>query len=453
MAFDVTGFFTIVGRGIAGINEVVTCLSTLETAKSRIQTSLEEEGLHDLTAPLPGIFSSGQSSLTSIIQSVINFYGSTFFTDRDYVIENLPTSNFDTASILGALYEYMVTNTETILASVVTIGGSDANWNATAVATTNIAPRLYATRTLDGVNSPGNGVVADARYVGIEGQLAKTTTIYAEVTSVFEGQETAQIYSLAEETPPYVIQDEEPGVGPVYTNPEAVNLVLSNYNFSEYTSQTPNGWSVTGGVETTDWLDSSGSGAGPLKVKTNNVKATQKLENLEKNRMYYVGVLSSVLRSGGSTTGTVGVKIRNSAATVTYLSQQTNTIATSAADKEHYGIAYGFFYLPDSANLDDVYVEIQVTDAADSGGEFVKVRKCVLIPVTYYNGLGVVWWPHIRPNDGYNVDVVTLRERCSLACANNDSGLFQSFFRKAFNVQLPTSDSPTISEDLVTLDV
>lgn len=455
MAFDHDGFFAIVGKYVKLIDQADGYIDAIESRKDEIQTIYGTEGILDTYITVPPLIDGIQQNITGWIQALVNDLEN-LITNRPYVIEQLQNEAFDVRSILHSLYDYMVTNGETIESSVVSLGGSDANEKASTNASGSngeLYPRLYVSRILDGVNSPGNGAEAQAHYVGIEGQLARSTTIYAKLTSNAAGSETCLLFSEATETPPYVLEDEEPGTGPTLTTAEGQNLISNNPKFDSWTGNVPNGWQ-SDGVATTDFADSSGTGLGPLQILTTNKIFYQQVSGLQRNRMYFAAVTFHADTVGTPGNTVVALEVRNLSDTTSYMSSRTSTVIPAGSPDLNlgtavYGQAFGFFYLPDSANVDDVYVEIKATTIPADGS--IKIRKVVICPAVYYNGLACAWWaPYGRTGSVTFYDFTALGVIASLAIANNDNGVFQRFFRKAYNLQLPTADSPTIADTLAT---
>ncbi len=160
------------------------------------------------------------------------------------------------------------------------------------------------------------------------------------------------------------------------------------------------------------------------------------------NKLYFLGVYAQVNAVGATGDNVIGIKIRTlvDAALTTQV-----TCAVSEQDDKTYAIAYTFFRLPDTVNLTDIYVEVEFVSDAGTTGESL-IHKVVCAPATYYNGLGWVWWP--PHHTAADKSKVPLGHLTSIAVSNNNNGKFQTFFRRAYNIQLPTADSPTVNDAL-----
>lgn len=451
MAFDHTGFFTIVGKYVKTINTMDGYLDATETLKQEIRDAYEGEDLHDLYATLPSLFEGFQSNVTSSIQALITDMQNLIL-DRNYTEEQLDAYTSGVTAILNALYTYMVDNSLTIESSVVSIGGADVNIQD-ANLSSGLFKRILCGRTLDGVNSPGNGVTAHLRYLGAESQLARSTTVTGEVTSVASlSAETIQLYPLStEETGGYVLQDEEPSLGPSLTNMLSTRTGLLNADLSAFTSNTPDNWSLSGGSPATDWdqkTNAIAQGEGVvsgLRFKTQNVEAKQQVTGLSHNTMYSFAVLCQVIASDPTSTSDFVAQLETNAGTlVEALGTLTQgDVGSTGVDNDNSDVLYDFFYLPETVDLDDLYLTITRTnDSIASGTLESNIYQVAIAPVSYWNGLA---WSYYSPASQSSLGV-----KGTMAVANNDNGVFQSFFRKAFNVQLPTADSPAIADTLAT---
>lgn len=448
MALDHDGLFSVIGKFVKTINTVNAYIGALDSAQGEIYTILNTEGLEDYYSrpvSIPDQFDSFQGQVSQWIAQLIANVQSVLL-DNDYVVDQLNLYQFSVTDVLNGLYDYMIEQNETIKSSVVTLNASDVDKAASITLPLDsepLMPVLFVSRTLDGVNSPGNNAAAHLRYDGIESQLAMDCTAYAELlTNTTPGSETAQLFSGIQAVSPYQILTEDPGKGPVLVNPEASNLVPVNYDFSEWTStNVPSNWSMSG-THTTDYDDESGTGAGPIRLLTQGVTALQKIESLQHNRLYFFG-LSFYFGNVSAATNTVGIKLR------TLADSTIVTQATISSTQTAYGIAYTFFRLPSTVNLTDIYIEVEYV-AEGGTSDVVKLFKVVISPATYWNGLGWAWWP--TRNLLSDISYAPLGNRTSMTVANNDAGVFQTFFRKAFAVQLPTADSPsnTIDEAFAT---
>lgn len=448
MALDHVGLFTIIGKYVKTVNLWNGYISAMTTQKNEIRDAYEAEDLHDIYATVPTVVADAQNGVSRSINALVGNLRNLLL-DRDYVVEQLGMSSFSVSDVLNALFKYMTDGSITIDTSQVSIGGSDADFASSTMGQGGnpgqyAEPTLFCCRTLDGFNAPGNGVSANIYFSGLESQLARSTSVFGEIIDDREGQERIKLYSSGPETSGYQVQDEEPGPGPQLLTAEVGNLVPSNYNFTSWTGNAPNNWTVSGTV-TTDYLDASGTGAGPLQIKTVGVTAHQQITGLTNNRLYFAIAMLQYSDGGSPGAGTAKIRFRNAAGTT--IGVQRSYAFDTLVDDLGFGMAFTAHHFPDTVDLSNVYVEVE-HDAEHAGGASLKVYKVVVVPATYYNGLAWAFWAPYQTVNG--TDVVSIGSRMQLTVANNDNGVFGTFFRRAFQFQLPSADSPTISDSLAT---
>ncbi len=455
MALDSTGLFTVIGKYVKAINTWNGYISTLESLKDEIFDKLEDEALQDLYVDLPSQFLGFKNAVTSWISTLISEVEDILL-DEDYVTDELPIFQRDVTSVLNAIYDYMVDNSLTIKSSVVTLGGNDQDTGVLVVnsstAATTAKGRVYLTRTLDGVSDPSSSVTAHLRYNGAESQLAMSCTHQARVISNSEGSEVVQLFCENDAQAPYGATAEKPGNGPTLTNVLANNVIPLNSDFSSVASNTPTGWTVTGGVHTTDWACSTigtgiATGVNVFTIKTDEVTARQQLTGLTRYQRYFFAVSMFPGNIADlNDNATIVVTIEDVAGGA-YATSTTATVTDDWSDDftfestDYHDVCYGFFTLGEEDDLNDVYIKIRMATQSDTD-LWVNITQAVVAPVTYYNGLGHAFFsPVVVPE---------VNDNGSIAIANNNGGVFQTFFRRAYDIQLPTADSPTIADSLAT---
>jgi hypothetical protein len=456
MALDVSDLLTVVGKYIKTINTWNTLLSTtLEAQKDEIYVVLDAEDLQDLYIDLPAQFEGFKSAVSSWISTMIGEVED-ILTDEAYVLEELPIFTSDVTTVLNAIFDQMLNDADTIESSVVTLGGSDADvkdfkiseYSGTPEGASEYGvPRVFVTRTLDGTQAPSSLVDAHTSYNNVEGQLAMSCDIFAKCTSSSDGAETMQLFADSPSQASYTGDAESPGVGPTISNVEGSNLIADNFDFSDWSGDNPTGWTLAGGVAGTAWDDLSGTGVGPLRISTPGVTVKQQISGLSRRTMYFFAACFIGDSSSPADTVTVKLRVENVDGLTVHkdLGSKVYTIEASGDKAIHFG-----FYSPnDTVNLDDIYFcfEHDAESAAPDGT--CNLYRCVVAPVTYFNGLGFAFWYPIPLIEETDTDVL-VNDYGSIAISNNNNGVFQTFFRKAFNIQLPTADSPTIADTLAT---
>jgi hypothetical protein len=450
MPASIAGLTNIIGKYIKTINTWNTLMgTTLEAQKDEIHTELVGENLQDLYIDLPSQFEGFKSAVSSWISTMIGEVED-LLTDEAYVLENLPIFATDVTTVLLALFDQMVADGDSFKASIVTLAGVDADQSFFVLdegEADDDYGYVFVTRLLDGVNAPSSLADSHPRYNNLESQLAMSCDILAKVTSSEEGAEVVQIFADSPTQASYTGDAESPGVGPSIINIESSNL-LENSHFDSWTVDDPNSWTLAGGVSGTAWEDQSGTGAGPLRMHTAGVTLKQQLTGLTAKQMYFFGVYWVPLAgAGGAGTNDLTVKLRletSSGGTVWKdFGSQVGDCSVDNAGKVHYG-----FYAPTILDdLDNFYFCFEY-DAETHADNYARVWAVGAAPVEYFNGLGWVFWNWGLTDVNADWPVTTLDQWGDIAVVNGNQGVYQTFFRKAFNIQLPTdgSGSETISD-------
>lgn len=435
MALNLTDLFTVIGKYVYAVNSVNGQFAELETIKDQIFDALEDEGLEEHYTELPAQIQTMQTSVTSWIATFISEIESVL-TDEEYILENLPIFETTVTAVLNAIFDQMTTEGATIKSSITEIDTVDQDEAFFTVSGDLGSINVYVTRILDGVNDPSDLVSAHTSYTNVESQLAKSATIYAKVLSASAGAETLQLFASAPEEDSYTGDVESPGIGPTITNIAASNVLATNDDFTSFSGDNPTGWTLAGGVAGTDWEDVSGTEDGPLQINTVGVTVKQQLTGLTQRQMYFFAVRCSTV--GGIATSTVKLRVEN----VDGLTIHKN-ITTNANVGNGNSYVYGFYAIDADINPEDIYFCIEY-DATTDAATNLQIDYSIVSPVTYFNGIGFVAWNPLTTA----TDIPNINDYNSIVIDNGNEGVFQTFFRKAFNIQLPTADSPTILDSL-----
>lgn len=462
MALDVGDLMTVIGKPVKQINEMVTYFTELETAKDATYAVMDTAGLQDLYGPVPNIYLGYYGNVASWIQEMIQVVQS-ILTDEEYVLDELPIFASDVTTVLDALFDYMVENSETLKASIVTFSSVDTDQDLygfqTGVGTLPTGartPAVMVSRILDGVNPPSGLVSANTHYNNLESQLAMSCVVYAKCVGTAPGQETLQLFSHSPAQASYTYDAEAPGPGGQIINAEANNLIALNYDFTSWSGNNPTGWPLTGGAAGTDWADASGTGVGPLQINTAGTYTKQQITGLERNKAYCFAAV--VKYSGSSGTATVKMRIENVDGVTVHKAFPDVSCSDVTAALQQWKMPFGFYSPDNDVNLDDIYVAIE-HDAESNAGTNLSIYKVVAVPVVYFNGIGFAFWnPYVDYQSVFNQAVGTTHEEIALNgysqidVDNGNEGVFQTFFRKAFNVQLPTdgAGAETVADTLAT---
>ena len=443
MALNNTTFFTVVGKYIKTVNVFDGLLTTIQTGSDDIEGVLETNNLTRLFAEIPGLFTGYQNNVVGWIEAT-NGLVSEVITDRDFVREQIPVQGDSLNSILLALIEYMNDEADHVTASVVTIGSVTDNVTSTTIGD------LIVNKMLDGVSAPMSDGLPSREYRGLDSQLSvPDDTIYAQCTQKNDdGQEVWQLFSSAPSTGAFQVQDEAAGAGPILrtANSDAGGLGVSNGSLETYTTtDVPDGWTMTGTV-TTDYLENNTAsrvfrGSSSLQINTTATALKQQIFNATYNKLYMLSV--QVARDdtdpGGSTMDVV-LSVENSDGSVVYFTSTTE-IAKPAGSSDIFVPAYLHWYLDDQYDNQDVYIKILVNNFVSSPTSLWLDEVLINAPV-YYNGVN---FSILR-----GVTEFSLGDRFAVDVDNDEAGVIQNYFRKAYRIQLPTDGTPSIADNLAT---
>lgn len=411
--------------------DLAAILSTFE-AMTAGAPALMVEGFATTVEGWKGEHVARRESLATLAQTRLQ--------DRVTVLNELGLTGTEVADILRALIIKMREDSESIDASVVTIGAVSAAGSNTGNGT------ILTTPTLDAVTSPGSGASgvysAHPDYNGQLSQLAVTSetmrvtcTADSFADGETEGDETFEWSGrLADSIHGY--SDE--GSGDVGTltpiNGSTLNL-LSNADFETWESNEPTGWEIIAGTAATHIIQEN-TGADvyhalySLRYDGDGTEATIEVAQ---------PVSPSTLTAGKRYCLTCRIKASATIADGDLLISFEGTGYT-AASTEKIEVAPGalptawtlkhfFINLPDVIPSDWALV-IRWENTPEAAKQ-LWVDDVAFGPVSYGGGVGAVIvrgaTPFIR--DDYFTFTV----------ANNDAGLFQKFFRQVFGVQLPSN--------------
>ena len=444
MAINYTNLFTVLGKYIKTVDDHHALLSTIETLKGEIGTELENASLIRLFDSIPSTFDGFKSDVSGWISSIIS-QATVVLTDRDFVVEELPIINSDIESVLKGLIEDMVSQDEDVLESTVTIGSVTDNISDAT------SGDLLVDSTLDGITSPYPNAPAVKEYLGLTSQLAvDSDTVYCECISDAsgDGNETWKLFSKGSATSPYQIQEESAGEGPTLNtaNSSAGLITVSNGNMETFTvADTPNNWTMTGTV-TTDYSENNASSyifrnTSSLAISTSGTSLKQQLNNVTKSKMY---LTSLQVARPDTDVGTMDVviSIENSDGSTVYKTN-TTTVSVPSSSSDLFIPVKLYWWVDDSVDTNDVYLKITVNNFVSSPTLDLYIDEVLTTCPVYYNGVN---FTVLRGKTKYIVG-----DRFSVNISNDNAGTIQTFFRRAYDVQLRTiSSGPSINDSLAT---
>jgi hypothetical protein len=448
MSIDYTTLFGDMGAFIARLQAFRTyAVSTLPTAYGVINTQLTTSSgtyasLFSLFSDLPSTLAAQQATLASSWSAYMAGKCQSRLLDYATVVNelNLP-QNPTVQQVLAALYEDMITNGQTIQKCTTTVSatGSPAYWNSVEIS-------VFLTALLDGYSPPYAGAPVNPMVAGLLSELTNDSEVMA-ATCVQDsehgsvaGQEQFQLVGSQPRLSTWDVTQGGSGNGPTITTTDGSGI-LTNGGFENWTSNTPQGWTITNGAAGTNVFQDTvtfftglsackfvGSGIGTIAM------SQQINQNLNALQMYCCTVY--VLGNSGITGGTLTIELTGTgysagASEKIVLNNTALAALTSWTGKKF------FVLMPAFVPVLSMTVSITGTLA---GGD-VWIDGMGFGPVTYFGGIGVAIASGGRASqqgDQYTWDV-----------SNDNGGAFQSFFKRGFRIQLPSSASPSISDALV----
>ena len=446
-----TGVFTHLGKIIKHYNQFADDANDGSTGLAADRKEiLDKFQAGDQDVAIDGLVGAYERWKSEYIQrrSTISGFALSRLQDIATVINEIGASSSSQAEILDKLITQMNTDTETVNASSVTLGSVTAGAGNTGNGT------LLRTEVLDGATSPGivDGISmpSHAEYNGLDSELtvpAETWRFRVTGDSFQDGLEegTEQLSwegDVADQ--PHGIDAEGSGFIDTLTPINSAGL-LTDGEFEEFTSNTPDNWTIDAGTAGTHIFEETNAaniyhGAAGLKFTGDgaqaNIQISQAIDaaSVVANKAY---VVTALIKASSS--------ITNGALTI-----QFEGTGYTAGGSEKISIAAGS--LPTSFTLQHFFINLPGVIPGDlklvikwtgtpTNAKNLWVDDVAFGPVTYGAGGGVVAvrgsTPFVR-NDRFTITVA------------NTEGVIQSFFRRVFGVQLPSSGSPSIADSLAT---
>jgi len=426
--------FKIVGEFVEVANRFDGLYAAFDTDISEIEAELNTEGLLRLYEGVPSNFNSFRSSILGWI-GTINGRVANILTDKILVADELLIGSASgIGSILAELIRDMNEASEIGTASVVTVGAITSELDNTDPGS------LLLDTTLDGVNTPATGVSANPQYNALVSQLSLTSdnlrvTCTADTNGGLSAYtENFQIYGEPTGSP-WSHLSYGSGTGPSLV-PLHSQTLLSGLQFTSFVANVPASWTITSGAAGTEILSEATEvyeGATSLELDGTSTDAT--LTNavtantlvplkrylfaayIKSDGLVVAGDLEIMFTGTGYTAGSTEKVAMNTAA----LNAQTT-----------FGLET--FYLNAPAEIPtDLKLSIDLGSA--SAGK-VYIDFMAFGEVTYWDGVN---WAIVSGTDPYVVG-----DEFRLAITNDNAGVFQTYFRKQFLVQIPTGGVPTI---------
>ncbi len=227
------------------------------------------------------------------------------------------------------------------------------------------------------------------------------------------------------------------------------NSLLSNLEFETFTvTDTPDSWDLDSGDVTTHIFKEATAadihrGTAALKFTGDGAKDPIKISQTPSANTFTPlkqYCVAAWIRGHDAVTTTLTIQFEGTGYTAT----STEKISLDAAAlqlasrRDVYELEHFFINMPKEIPSDFELV-IKTTGALASGKN-IRIDGVAVGPVEFHNGIGaaiVAGRTKFLKRDRYTANIV-----------NNNAGVFQTFFRRAYQVQLPSSTSATIPDAL-----
>ena len=435
-----TNLFEVIGEYVQRVNDFVAIITALETDRSQIQAEMEANSVplnhyRDNTDTFEGFKNAVVGwigNLTSKVTQLLN--------DDDFVLDNFVTTSGWEGIILELVRDMQAT-TQHIDINAVTIGSVSAS-----VTNANSATVLTGAY-LDGFNVPVSGGMSNVYLAGVLSELAPTAdtmnitaTDDSTETSITEGNETF-VWGGGDGEDGYTAGDVGTGQGPTMrplTN-HSSDYGLSNLDFETWTdTTTPGTWTDSDHPPTRNTDEYKGTYAlGLVGTGSATFDLTQAVTTARLDRYRRYCFACYVKGQAGIGAGVLTIKFTGTGYTASS-SEKIEMNAAALAAQTSYGIEYFFINMPAEIPT-DLKLSITLTPAL-TNAKIVLIDHMQFGPVDYHGGV------HASIVDGSGQ--TTKNDRYTFTVANNDNGVFQTFFRKGMKIQLPSNASPSIADSL-----
>jgi hypothetical protein len=437
MAIDYAELFADIGSIVSGWNSLEVIA---DTTLPGIQSAIAAE-FGVLTLPIDTLVNdvAAMKSATDSWRAILARYVSARLLDRTSVVDQLGVVAPSIATVIDALISDMSSAPQTVKRQAVTVGSP-------AAGASNVGDgSLLVTKVLDGFNKPSRDILARRVYAGLSSEVtapAETFTLQCTADSYSGGATSgAERFSLQGFVQSAAANHaaEGSGIGAAITSAGATAMP-ANGGFDAFTNNAPNSWTVAAGTVGTH-IGPAGSsdtyrGANALKLTGDGALAAIQLRQsvaMTPLRMY--AVMVRLKKTASATSGTVVIEPTGTGFTADSnqkISVAVNTLTTSY-------VLYSMFLMAPATRPSDWSIRIG-WQGTPNASQSVFVDDLRIAPVTYHGGIGFAIAPGDTP--------FTIGDSFSVGVTNNAAGVFQEFFRRVYRVQLPSADSPSISDSL-----
>tara|TARA_R110002020_G_scaffold448897_1_gene661814 strand:- start:507 stop:1847 length:1341 start_codon:yes stop_codon:yes gene_type:complete len=435
-----TNLFEIIGEYVQRINDFVTIISDLETDRTQIETEMQANSApinlyRDNTDTFEGFKSSALSwisTLTSKANDVLN--------NDELVLDNFNTTS-GWNGILTELIADMATASQTIKSNTVTIG------SVTAAKTNSTAGTVLLDKVLDGYNSPSSAFSSYEDYNGLDSELAPTSDSLQIIctkdsvtgNSTLDKETFEWGGTIGSEV--YTTDVSGSNSGPTLRPLDSKTATyFTNADFETWTDGS------TLGTWTKDLSPAPTRSASPYKGTyalsfvgngSSAWKLTQSLASGAVNRYRRYCLACYIKGQSGISSGELEITLEGTGFTASS-SEKISLNAAALAAATDWTLKHFYINMPTEIPS-DFKLAINMTNTLTSG-KTVLVDALNFGPVDYHGGINAVI---VSGAGKFRKD-----DKFTFAVSNNNSGVFQTFFRKGIGIQLPSAGSPTIADAL-----
>jgi len=439
-AGEYTDLFEVIGEYVQRINDFETIISDLTTDVGQIKTEITGNSYPvELYSDLETQFDRFQENVISWINTLVDRVRTLLQNDTVVLSKFTTTSGWE--GVLTELYRDMEATSQSILRNTVTIGAVSSDTTNSDVAT------VVTGKVLDGYNAALTGGQIHEYQSGEDSELAPTAdtlviTCVSDSTlaGISDGAESWELGGLDGKVG-YVIDDLGSGRGP---NMQCLSQLTRSYGFSNFDfetwtdASTLGTWTKVGaGDPTRDGADQyKGTyGASFAGDGATNWEFSQTPSGLDRYRRYCLACY--VKGEAGIAAGDLEILFEGTGYTAGVTEKITMDAAALAAQTS-YGVEYFFVTMP-SEIPDDLKLSVKISNNL-TNAKTVRIDHMQFGPVDYFAGV------HMSIIDGAGKSLKN--DKFTFTLANDDAGLFQTFFRKGMKLQLPSAAVPSIADAL-----
>lgn len=448
MAIDYPTLFADIATFITSINQIRDTAIQLNSPRPDL-VALEQDHQDVLTATT-GSTPRGRFSVLSGVDDSYVAIKDTFIAQCDVlaayitdrlldptVVDNLPNQGAGVSieRVLVELYNDMLLNNQMVLRSTVSIGAASFELvdNGDPSRATKVG-KVFLTKRLDGETAPGSDLANSVLYAGRDSELVVeaenliwTCTGDQYDSGTGDGGENWQL-----ETAPltaggrFTWRPEGSGESQNVSTFNSFGTLLANQDFEIWTdATTPTSWTIEAGTVTQQNAPSSTVFRGESALQFDaGGKISQEFPNLQPRTMYVATIAYKGQASSPLTMKFEGTLANGN----TYVAAGEELLDTIVSNDWQQA---AIFYLVPDQPMADAKLTVEA-------GGLAWIDSMTLGVVQWIGGVGACVVAGELP--------WITGDRITVPLSNDDAGKFQQLWRKFYRRQLPSSQTPTITE-------